>query len=69
MKVLNTCVGCAVAILLSSVIVSGCATNRINLVDTGKVDVVKISSRSAYFSKLVVYPTDTATDMMLFCRQ
>jgi len=59
MKVLNTFVGFVVAILLSSVIVSGCATNRVDLVANEKVVVEKVTSPSAYFSKLAVYSTDS----------
>jgi len=59
MKVLTSIVGLAVAILLSSIIVTGCATNRINLANTDQIDVVKISSRSANITKLAVYSNDS----------
>ena len=45
------------AILLSSIIVSGCATNRVGLVTNEKVVVEKVTSLSTYFSKASVYST------------
>ena len=59
MNVLTSIVGLAIAILLSSIIVTGCATNQINLANTDQIDVVKISSRSAKFTKLAVYSNDS----------
>lgn len=47
------------ALLLSSVMVSSCATHGVDLVANEKVVVEKVSSPSAYFSKTSVYSTDS----------
>jgi len=47
------------AILLSSIMGSGCATNRVDLVANENVVVEKVSSPSTYFSKTSVYSTDS----------
>ncbi len=52
-------VGLAVVILLSSIITTGCATNRINLANTEQIEVIKNSSRSAKITKLAVYSNNS----------
>ena len=59
MKLLRNFVHFFVAILLGGALISSCATDRINLVDTNKIDVQKVSSRNAYFSMLSVYSVDS----------
>ncbi len=59
LKVLTLIVGLAVTILLSSIIITGCATNRINLANTDHIDVIKNSSSSAKITKLAVYSNDS----------
>ena len=61
MKVLNNIVRVYMVALVSVAIVSGCATNLVNLVDTKKVVIGKTQSNSAYFSKHAVYSTDIGT--------
>lgn len=59
MGVLRQVVCFSAAILLSSLVIAGCATNHINLIDQEKVDVQKVFSRNAYFFKLNVYSDDS----------
>ena len=59
MNILKNIIVLFMTILLSSIIISGCATNRVDLVANEKVVVEKVTSPSAYFSKISVYSTDS----------
>ena len=59
MNILNNIRVLFMAVLLSSLLVSGCATNRVDLVANEKVIVEKVTTSSEYFSKTSVYSTDS----------